>query len=176
MERRRAMVISAAGAVLSAGVVVAGATGMLHHDHSETLNGSAASISLPPTGADDSVPVDPAVVTQTKDVYDTVMVPTLPSTGAADEGSGASTSTSSSTSSPSSTSMVAPSVHLPTDSAVATGPSATNPPSTTTTAPRSTQPTTPPSTTTTTAPAPTTTTTAPSSGGSLDWLHGIFSN
>lgn len=86
MERGTALVVSAASALLAAGAVVAGATGALRwpgEDTSHLRAGAIAGASEPSVAT--TVPA-PQVVTETKDVYDTIVVPSTPRSGQAPSG------------------------------------------------------------------------------------------
>ena len=143
MERRTALAVAAAGAMLTAVAVVAGASGLLRSPETEAAASDPASADVP---APASTSLEPVVVTETRDVYDTVAVDAT--TDADGEAAGASEGPAP-TSGPSSPQRRASST--------------TTPP-----APPPTHPVSPTTTTTTPTPTPTTTTTRPP-GVPADW-------
>lgn len=75
MERRQAMALAAAGALLGAAAVAAGTSGLLH----EVGDAATGSIDFgqPSAVADEAASAtspNPVVVTETRDVYDTIVV------------------------------------------------------------------------------------------------------
>lgn len=112
------MAVAAAGAMLSASGVVAGTSGLLRATDVEAA--SAPSSTTVTTVPLTTTSLEPVVVTETRDVYDMIVVPTPPPTSApasAPVGSGA----------------PAPAAVAPVSSGAAAPPPAAVPPSTTTT-------------------------------------------
>jgi len=85
MERRRAIALAAAGSLIGAASVVAAATGLLHAPDAPVSAAGPIDTAAPPAAPDVVAgPLDPVILTERRDVYDTVMVQTpTPSPAAA---------------------------------------------------------------------------------------------
>lgn len=116
MERRQAMAVAAAGALVAAAAVAAGTSGLLQEVGDSAAGSLGFGAPAPVAGAADttSTALEPVVITEVRDVYDTIVVgPARPaaSPSSADPGPGAvpvPTSGSSGTGSPGVTATTEP--------------------------------------------------------------------
>jgi hypothetical protein len=89
VERRKAMAVAAAGAMLSASGVVAAGVGLRHGSELAAIEPPSTTVSTAPRPEAASTP-EPVFVTEIRDVYDRVVIPTssptnVPASAAADD-------------------------------------------------------------------------------------------